>query len=86
MTPSASRSRREEPAARQATSRSSIRVARGVAPAGCARRSLSTTGVNATLRRSCVAAAFIALVTEARSCTPRLAIPASSIRTRWVEP
>ena len=81
ITPSRSRSSRLEPAARHASSSASIRAARGLG-AGARAAATVSTGVNATLRRSCVAAAFIAEVTDARSCC-RAGEPVVSIRTRW---
>ena len=62
-----------------------MRAARGLG-AGAAFSSSVRAGVSATLRRSWVAAAFIAEVTLARSCLSRVARPLLSICTRCTEP
>ena len=85
MTPSSSRSRRDELFARHVSSSSSMRWARALG-AGPPRSSVESVGVSAVERRSCVAAAFIALVTEARSCLGRRAIWFWSSDTRCSEP
>src|SRR4051795_2196018 len=84
--PSPSRSRRDEPPARQASSRSSIVCSRALGAGPVASTpALARRGVPAA-RRSVVAALFIAPVSDERSCTERAATLLSSSSTRWTEP
>src|SRR4051795_7051977 len=84
--PSRSRSSLLEPWARQPFRSTSIWAARALGAGPVSSTPVSASRKLPVSRRSCVAALFIALVTEARSCVCLASIPAFSICTRWIEP
>src|SRR3954465_9828157 len=84
--PSRSRSRRLEPGTRHSLSSVSIWAARALGGGPVSSTPVSASRNVPVSRRSWVAALFIALVTEARSCVCLASIPAFSICTRWIEP
>src|SRR3954453_20197799 len=86
MLPSRSRSRRLEPWARQALSSASICAARASGGGPVSSTPVSASRKLPVSRRSCVAALFIALVTDARSCVCFASFPAFSICPGWIEP
>src|SRR3954453_2352939 len=84
--PSRSRSSRLDPWMRHALSSASIWAARALGAGPPSSTPVSASRKLPVSRRSWVAALFIALVTDARSCVCFASMPLFSICTRWIEP